>query len=275
MAIFLQVAAFLSIVVLAIISFKVAPLNMTAKKITIVTMLVVLSIVLQFFSIMVPLFGFPSLRLDFLHIPLMFIGVLFGPGWALIGGVIQDAIGLIVTPTGFPFFGFTLNKVLMGVIPGFLFLNAKHVAKRNINPIVYGLLLLFLVGSLMHLWSTNDIVIEGNIIHITTLIKVALSLFNIVLVVGLIFLMSWLQKRYHPLGGLLSLWTIATLLVEVSITLVFTPTWLYAMYKIPVMLSFLVRVIKVSFMIPLVMIIGYGIMDLLARMKLFEVVKEQ
>ncbi|NLA78130.1 MAG: hypothetical protein GX845_01100, partial [Erysipelothrix sp.] len=85
MAIFLQVAAFLSIVVLAIISFKVAPLNMTAKKITIVTMLIVLSIVLQFFSIMVPLFGFPSLRLDFLHIPLMFIGVLFGPGWALIG----------------------------------------------------------------------------------------------------------------------------------------------------------------------------------------------
>lgn len=270
MALILQIVTFGSIVLLALISFKLSPLQITVRKITIVTMLVVLSIVLQFFSIMVPLFGFPSLRIDFLHIPLMFIGVLFGPAWALIGGVIQDVIGLMVTPTGFPFFGFMLNKVLMGVIPGILFLKVKELDYRSINKFVYGLLAVFLIGSLAYLWTLTEIVVEGNAIAITLPIKITLSLINISLMAGLTSLIILLQRKVGSLRALLSMWTIAVLLVEVTITLVLTPTWLYAMYGIPVMLSFLVRIIKVSFMIPIVMVIGFGIMDLLMRMGLLK-----
>lgn len=268
MALFLQITTFLIIVVLGVISFKVNPLKVTTKKITMVALLVVLSVALQFFSLMIPLFGFPSLRIDFLQIPLMMIGVLFGPSWAFLAGIAQDLLGLIVTPTGFPFFGFMLNKILMGMIPAVFFLFKDKISNQKMHQLVLGLLGMFLLGSLSYLWNVQSIVIESNTIAITTTIKVATSILSLALIGGLMVFMHHLEKRHEDTQIPVAFWALSVLIVEVMVSLVLTPTWLYAMYNIPVLLSFLVRVIKATIMVPLLMMLGYALLSLVKRLKI-------
>lgn len=267
MAFILQVIPFLVIVGLGVISFKVKPLQVTTRKITIVALLVVLSVALQFFSLMIPLFGFPSLRIDFLQVPLMMIGVMFGPSWAFIAGLAQDVLGLIITPTGFPVFGFTLNKILMGMIPAFLFLFKDKVSNKKMHQLVLLLLSLFLVGSLSYLWQVKTIVVESNVIDITIPMKVGLSLLSLLLIGGLMVFLYGSAKKHENKETPIAFWALSVLLVEITVSLVLTPTWLYAMYKIPVLLSFLVRVVKAAVMVPLLMMVGYALLSLAEKFK--------
>lgn len=269
MALFLQLTTFVVIVILGAVSFRYYPLKITTKNLTIAAMLVVLSVALQFFSVMIPLFGFPSLRIDFLSLPLMIIGVILGPTWAFVSGIVQDILGLIVTPTGFPFFGFMLNKVLVGMIPAVLFLTKDKIDNKRIHQIVMGLLGLFLLGSLGYLWTVQEIVVEATPYVITIPTKITLSIITIVLIFGLGMFVNLSRQRYQSTIIPVALWTLSVLVVEVIVQLILTPTWLSAMYGIPVLLSFLVRVIKASVMIPLLMFIGYGLLSMIIKMRLF------
>ncbi len=270
MALALQVITFLIIVGLGVVSFKFFPLKVTTRKLTIAAMLVVLSVALQFFSLMIPLFGFPSLRIDFLQLPLMIIGVMLGPSWAFISGIVQDIIGLMITPTGFPFFGFMLNKVLMGLIPAYLFLGIKKIDNKVMHRFVLIVLGLFLIGSLLYVWNTNEIVFESSIVEITTTMKIMLSIISLILMAGLIVFIQWEQDKHKLTVIPVAFWTLSVLIMEVVVSLLLTPTWLYAMYGIPVMLSFLVRVVKVSIMVPLLMIVGYTLLNILVKMKVVD-----
>jgi ECF transporter S component (folate family) len=268
MALFLQVITFLTIVGLGILTFKFFPLKITTKNLTLAAMLVVLSVALQFFSVMIPLFGFPSLRIDFLQLPLMIIGVLLGPTWAFVSGIVQDVLGLVVTPTGFPFFGFMLNKVLVGMIPAVLFLKKDKIDNNTIHRVVMALLGLFLVGALSYLWSTQQIIVEQSPIEITTTMKLTLSIVTLVLISTLGMFVQISKKRYVNVAIPVAYWTLSVLLVEVIVQLILTPTWLSAMYGIPVLISFLVRVVKAAVMIPLMMFVGYGVLQLLNKIRI-------
>ncbi len=268
MALFLQILTCLIIIMLGFLSFKFFPLKITTRNLTLAAMLVVLSVALQFFSVMIPLFGFPSLRIDFLQLPLMIIGVLLGPTWAFVSGIVQDILGLVVTPTGFPFFGFMLNKVLVGMIPAVLFLKKDKINNQTIHKVVLALLGLFLVGSLSYLWLTNEIIVEQSQIEITTTIKLTISLITIVLICTLGLFVATSKKKYVKTVIPVAFWTLSVLLVEVIVQLFLTPTWLSAMYGIPVLISFLVRVVKAAVMIPLMMFVGYAILQLLHKLRI-------
>jgi ECF transporter S component (folate family) len=56
-----------------------------------------------------------------------------------------------------------------------------------------------------------------------------------------------------------SLLYLSVIFVELVVSLVLTPIWLVTMYNIPVFLSFLVRVIKAAFMIPISALILEGL----------------
>lgn len=267
MALFLQIFTFSIIVVLGVVSFKLNPLVVTTRKITVVALLVVLSVALQFYSLMIPLFGFPSLRIDFLQIPLMMIGVLFGPSWTILAGIAQDILGLIITPTGFPFFGFMLNKILMGMIPAVLFHFKNKISNQRMHQIVLMLLGIFLVGSLSYVWQVQTIVVESNTIEITTIMKIGISILSLMLIGGLMVYMHATEQKYRDKKIPVAFWALSVLLVEVTVSLILTPTWLYAMYSIPVLLSFLVRVVKAAIMVPLLMMVGYALLSLVEKFK--------
>lgn len=64
-----------------------------------------------------------SIRIDFGNVPIIIAGIILGPIAGAVTGGLSDLVGvlLIPAPTGSAFFpGFTLSKILVGVIPALL-----------------------------------------------------------------------------------------------------------------------------------------------------------
>ncbi|PKM69275.1 MAG: hypothetical protein CVU94_04555 [Firmicutes bacterium HGW-Firmicutes-19] len=270
MALTYQIIAVVAILIIGFLVFRIDKLHVTGEKLAIIAMFIALSVALQFFSLMIPLFGFPSMRIGFSQLPLMVIGVLFGPSWAFISGIVQDFLGLIVTPTGFPFFGFTLNKIIIGLIPALLFSKKIKWSPKVAYIVSQGLLLSFLVGALAYLWMTPSIVSEGNVIEITMTIKLIFSAGSILMIGAMMFFMNLLTKKYKKYENdfPISVWAMSVVLVEVVVQLILTPLWLAIMYNIPVLISFLLRVVKATIMVPFTIVIGFGILILMCRLRL-------
>jgi riboflavin transporter len=270
MALTYQVIAVIAILIIGFFVFRIDKLHVTGEKLAIIAMFIALSVALQFFSLMIPLFGFPSMRIGFSQLPLMVIGVLFGPSWAFISGIVQDFLGLIVTPTGFPFFGFTLNKIIIGLIPALLFSKKIKWSPKVAYLVSQGLMLSFLLGALIYLWMTPSIVSEGNVIEITTTIKLIFSAGSILMIGAMMFFLNLLTKKYKKYENdfPISVWAMSVVLVEVVVQLILTPLWLAIMYNIPVLISFLLRVVKATIMVPFTIVIGFGILILMSRLHL-------
>lgn len=271
MALTYQIIAVAAIIIIGFFVFRMDKLHVTGEKLAIIAMFIALSVALQFFSLMIPLFGFPSMRIGFSQLPLMVIGVLFGPSWAFLSGIVQDFLGLIVTPTGFPFFGFTLNKIIIGLIPALLFSKKIKWTPKVAYIVSQGILLSFLLGALAYLWLTPSIVTNGEVIEITMTIKLVFSTGSVLLIGAMMFFLHLLTEKYKKYENdfSISIWAMSVVLVEVIVQLMLTPLWLAIMYDIPIWISFLLRVVKATIMVPLTIIIGYGILILMSRLRLF------
>lgn len=92
-----------------------------------------ISIVLtRFFSIIIPIAGFPALRIGFGSIPIAISGILFGPLVGAGTGLAADLLGVLVLSQGQFHPGFMLSSVLEGLIPGIIFLIFRRTSKDNL-----------------------------------------------------------------------------------------------------------------------------------------------
>ncbi|MCL2013673.1 MAG: folate family ECF transporter S component [Oscillospiraceae bacterium] len=89
----------------------------------------------------------PTLQIDTLIIPIALAGMLFGP---IVGGLVgaaSDIIGLFSTEN--PFFGFTFNYFLMGIIFGFfLYKQEKIMLRLLIAQLLVSVLITFALTGL-------------------------------------------------------------------------------------------------------------------------------
>lgn len=250
----IQATAVISIIVLAVIAYGIKKPNWKTRTLVTVSLLVVLSVVLQRFGIMIPLFGFPSFRIDFLHIPLIMVGALFGPFFGVLAGIVADVVGLVITPTEYPFFGFMLNKVLMGFIPAIMVLVIRRLSLKSGVRLAHIILICINAASILYLWITPALTVQGTVIVLnyeTKLIVIAFLLTLMISLHGLLVSKNVTKVRVFAL--------LSVIFVELIVSLVLTPIWLVTMYNIPVFLSFLVRVIKAAFMIPISALILEGL----------------
>lgn len=250
----IQATAVVSIIVLAVMAYFIEKPNWKTRTLVTVSLLVVLSVVLQRFGIMIPLFGFPSFRIDFLHIPLIMVGALFGPFFGVLAGIVADIVGLVITPTEYPFFGFMLNKVLMGFIPAIMVLVIRRLSLKSGVRLAHIILICINAASILYLWITPALTVQGTVIVLnyeTKLIVIAFLLTLMISLHGLLVSKNVTKVRVFAL--------LSVIFVELIVSLVLTPIWLVTMYNIPVFLSFLVRVIKAAFMIPISALILEGL----------------
>ena len=250
----IQATAVVSIIVLAVMAYFIEKPNWKTRTLVTVSLLVVLSVVLQRFGIMIPLFGFPSFRIDFLHIPLIMVGALFGPFFGVLAGIVADVVGLVITPTEYPFFGFMLNKVLMGFIPAIMVLVIRRLSLKSGVRLAHIILICINAASILYLWITPALTVQGTVIVLnyeTKLIVIAFLLTLMISLHGLLVSKNVTKVRVFAL--------LSVIFVELIVSLVLTPIWLVTMYNIPVFLSFLVRVIKAAFMIPISALILEGL----------------
>lgn len=228
-------------------------------------LLVAISIILAQFRIYIPLFGFPSVRFSLSEIPIFLVGAMLGGAYGAMAGFASDVISFILTTPGAYHFGFTLNLMLIGCIPGIIFSlirQGKIVLPFEIlNKILGGVAL---VGALVYINGAGftELKEAGATLSVAGIpVNVLLSLVMIILVTGLVFVIFKLKKIYAGDKGVFS---IDQLIFIVSINyivvnLLLTPIWLLQLYNIPIMASVAVRIFKSLIDVPLQVIVVYTV----------------
>lgn len=134
MALLAQIVSATLLVAMFIYFLSHRPKKIDIQTLTLVAIFIVLSIVLDRLAFAIPIFGVTGLKISLSQLPLMLVGAIFGPFYAFFAGSITDGISLISNPTAFPFFGFTLNKVVIAMIPALFFYPKKKNTSRELFP---------------------------------------------------------------------------------------------------------------------------------------------
>lgn len=102
--------------------------KISTQMITVMALLIALTVVLS------NILGIETqlLKVTFAFVPQMVMGMLFGPFWTAVGAVIADLIGNTMFAKAPFFIGFTLNKIIAGLIYGYFFYNKKVTWKNTI-----------------------------------------------------------------------------------------------------------------------------------------------
>ncbi|MDD2434564.1 MAG: folate family ECF transporter S component [Bacilli bacterium] len=213
--------------------------------ITISAFLSALSVVLtRFCSILVPVGGVPSLSLELGGVPIVMGGIILGPIWGGIIGFVADVVGFLINPRGGAyFFGFTLNSILTGVIPGLIFiLFKKQIIKDNWFPKLTYISLAFITiaSALITLLVLNSET-YNNIIATIIVIGVNIVIFIVLLV---------LWKKQKERGVLYQQILISVAAVELLVYVLLSPLWLAMLYGLPYALSMATRVFRMAISIP-------------------------
>ena len=128
--------------------FTVKTLNRTA-------ILVSMSVVLKSFLSL----DSPEFRLTFYGIPLIILGIMFGPVIGIIGGFIVDWIYVIISPFAFSFNLFTLSAISWALIPALLLFRKKELSIRGIAiAVILSSLIAFSLNTLqLYIWTGQGI----------------------------------------------------------------------------------------------------------------------
>lgn len=246
-------------------------INESSKKIKLyhlvaAALLTAISVAMAPLNIYIPLFGVSSLRFSVTDIPIFICGVLFGPILGAISGFIGDIAGFVVAPAGAYFPGFTVNKVLVGLIPGMLFYfqqRGKSLEQGIIKKINGGLAIFALVGAVFYI---NVIAIEE--------VKAVGTVFgmpvNVVLTIGMILSVIILALIVRKMSGILEkkegIYNLQMIIMAISlnyivVNLCLTPIWVYCLYHVPVFASVITRMFKSMIDVPLQVTICYTVLQ--------------
>lgn len=266
MNVMVQILLGLSIVLIGLFVFWKYPLKKDVKLLMYSALFVVITVLLNRLSIMIPLFGFESFKIGFVGLSLMISGMILPPSYAYLVGLCVDFVGLILVPTQFPFFGFTLNSVLQPVIPSILCLYAKKIDLKHMGKICISLCIVLLVSAMYYILGIQEVLVSSEIILIQFMEKM-LFMFIVILVFGILFCTIYRMKNKYQNDKLhdLYIWIMIVIIGQLLFDFILTPVWLEYMYGIPIMLSFFIRVIKACLMIPLEIMIGYNLIKILRK----------
>jgi len=256
----------LALILLMVISKFTLKVRFELKTMVMISFMSLLSLVLAvFLSMTIPLFGFPSLRFGFSQLPIMIAGALFGPWWGLIAGVLEDllelASGFIVSP----YIGFTLNKALLGLIPGLIFLFARK-KPQSIKYMMFGALALLYGSSIGFIVSTPSVSASQVTYVLTWQIKSVL-IGMILAIVPLTWFMVRQLKQKEIQRNDFQAWLLSVILIELIINVILTPIWLNNLYGIPIEIQIIIRSIKASFFVVLNTFLAYFIYRSLKRVR--------
>ncbi|MDY4788055.1 MAG: folate family ECF transporter S component [Bacilli bacterium] len=224
------------------------------EKLSLISLLCAVSIILtRFAAINIPLGGFPSLSIELGGIPLIFGGIVLGPLYALIGGLVTDLVGFVINNRGGVYHpGFTLNTVLTALIPALLYklIKSKKINDKVILGINYSFLTIITTLAIYYLVNnvSNSQGIEINATWRIILIILAIITYLILMVViTYLHIKHRDEQKLFPINKLIFI----VMAVEVLVYISLTPIWIYGLYGIPSVFSILSRVFRALFMIPI------------------------
>lgn len=256
-----QIVSGLIIIVLGFLAFDKKPIQIELRTLIKVSILTGLSVILALFSWMIPMMGFPALKVGLSQLPLMLVGFLYGLPYAFIAGLSSDLIELLTGTIVSPFFGFTLNKILVAMIPAFVVSRFKN--EKALHFIVA--LSVIATAAVVYVMSLSEVKIGESLQSVSLITQFLVILILLSLSIGLSLWVLKFKKTYAELKVLA--FAQSVLWVEVIVNLSLTPIWLFVMYGLPIELSVLLRLIKTVVMIPLNFWVGLFLLRVLRKLK--------
>lgn len=237
--------------------------NFNLYSLVAAALITAISVAMAPLNIYIPLFGVSSLRFSFTEIPVFIGGALFGPIIGMICGFLSDVLGFIIAPAGPYFFGFTFNKMMVGLIPGLIFYRFKNLRSSTIIKINIGLLVSALLGGTFYI---NVMAIED----IKQLASIKGIPMNIILTLGMIIstgiLPIIMYKLIKIFEGKEEINKIEVIIMAVSfkyiiVSLILSPLWVKALYNVPIVASVMARIFKGLVDVPLQVILCFAILQ--------------
>ena len=261
-----QVLCFLCLVGLFGYVFKKYPLKPTIPNLVLASLFVLLALILNAIAVMIPFFGVPSLKVSFTLVPLMIAGAILSPSWAYLVGLIFDLVGLLITPTAFPFLGFTLSHVLVCVMPALWYQRNTTLKPQSIYHIMYLSFIILGICASFYVMQLGSVQISNQSYDVTSTMKFAIIAFIALAILIIFMVLSYLRSKMNEeVAKDLAKWMVVALFCEVMYSMILTPFWLDIMYGIPWWISTFIRIIKACFMIPLNIVVGYSVLKIVQR----------
>ena len=268
-----QVIAAILLILLFLYVFKKYPYKSSTSTLLTAAVFIMMFVVLNVFSRKIIIFGVEALKISIASIPLMISGFFLPPSWAYLVGIVVDVLGLIVSPTSFPFLGFTLNNVLICVIPALISQNLKRLDIDKLNKTITVVSAVLCVIACTYITTLSSAKIDQAIIELTLVRKLIimgiLVLLTVVIVVSIYGMRKFVDEKN---AKLFTLWVLVVIINEVLINLICTPIWLQAMYGIPWYISMFIRVLKACIMIPLNMFVGFSLIKVLYQIRKSDII---
>lgn len=244
------------------------PETLTVKKMALSAMLLGLALVMTLYSIKLFFLG-GQVVIRFSQPVLILVGASLGPIYGIIAGLGFDILNLLVNPLGVFYVGFTLNNLLVGLIPAIVFKYFEDKSKEKhfqfmiftiVSYMIYIIVVLILFLSQKSIFDLIDLNTFKGIIGI-----IVLSIFVLFIVFFVTYLAKSNKSKVFELDNKLLLLISSAVLIEFIIQGILTPIWLYDMAKTPILISMQIRAIKGGLMAFINTFVGYPVYKLLKK----------
>lgn len=231
-------------------------------KLTLASIFLAIAVIVSYFSVPMMFVG-SQVVIRFSQLILMVLGGALGPLYALIGGIGYDVLNLLTRPLGSYYVGFTLNNILVTLIPALMF---KYFRKRN-EKVTFSLLTLVSLTYLVYIVTVLLLFLNvGSVDNLdaSNLAKNGLIFMAVFIAVVLIALFVIKMKKIELKNDWMIL-VISAILVEFLIQGFLTPLWLSDMSQTPILISMQIRALKGIPMIAINTFLGYPLYKLVSK----------
>ncbi len=202
------------------------------------------SIMLGVLAVILSITGqlFPdTIKVQFDDTILMINGLIFGPFYAVITGIVADLMAILIN--GYTFFpGFTLNSILYGVIP--IVLIKLFRGLKNFKYLLFVILILFFIGSSYYILTADNIA-SITTTNITRVIFLMITIVNIAVISVITFKTRNTEKKLSYQDSIF-----IVLVVALVVNIMLTPLWINMLYGTPIITSIQIRLFKAVLLLP-------------------------
>ena len=239
--------------------------KLQVMQLTTATMLTTVGVILGNFSIILPVFSIPALRLDIVAIPIILSGLILGKWYGIGVGIIIDIINFLLYGQGAYHVGFTINNALIGLFSGMipLFFQQKNFPFVKKTLIITSTLLILITIGI--LYSLDRLSLGGETVALT--LEVRIAIISLIIVMSLLtigFMYLTLRDYKYELKDMYTV-SIMIILIEFFVVIILTPLWIQDLFGQPYIIGFLARIIRGSLLIPFKIIIVLAIINVIKK----------
>lgn len=269
-----QIFFLVLIVIGMIVLFKKNKIQIKTPDLAYASVFVVIPLVLSIYlSFYIPLAGVNAFKIGFAQPVMAAGGVILNSPLGYLIGIVVDILGIILMPSGTPYFGFTFNAAMVFVIGWLVFKYTGNYSENKIKNIIYGIYgLLFVVFSGLIL-MVKSIKLESLVIKLDEVLFLIPNRYLLIISIFLLILILAIVTHYTVLflqnqnKADVYRFTLITLLIEVFINIFLTSTHIHALYSIPFIALIVPRIIKALVFLPINTMISYFVYKTVKKIK--------